>query len=569
MKYLFIILLLFIGVAFSVNAQDKLVLKNGRTIEVNIIRTQDTRVEYTYPGETSVYERPKSAISYIIYKDGRTEYTDESARPAQSRTRTSSSSTTPSQSASSSSGDDRTWQDVKATFMESDVNGLKRLKRVTASSKISYKDAISQLKKKTAEMGGNTVLVMDDAEDSGASIEVMGIAYLDESTGAISSPVSPQRSSSNVSSSESDSNVRRRRIAQQMGSYSDDSQLEYQDNTKNTSQSTSRSSQTASRQPSVETATPDAVHLMSGRVIRGIIEEFEPDDFVSIRTPNNKIVEYSMDDVKSISRGSSKKSSQQASRQPTTRRNTDFDDEIDDNDEYDKYNSRRSSGTQRQEKNYNDYSESGYKGTFDVGYALHMTIGEKGAFELSTSHGYQINKYLFIGAGVGLNMYSARDPQLYTNIGSTTNDDKFPQYVGTIANGKTELDNSVTYMHAVDSSYMVLPVFLDVRAYLPINDSPIIPYAMFKIGYSFNLSDGFGNMGMYMNPSIGAKYRISPALGINFSVGYTYQKYGGIPKDGGYGFYYYDSATDKASPDNIRYVAKGAGGINFKLGVEF
>ena len=87
---------------------------------------------------------------------------------------------------------------------------------------------------------------------------------------------------------------------------------------------------------------------------------------------------------------------------------------------------------------------------------------------------------------------------------------------------------------------------------------------MFRFGYAFNLSDGFKGMGIYMNPAIGLTYNISNMVGINFSIGYSYQSYGGIPKNGGYGYYYY-----KAVNDNNKYEAKGAGGLSLKLGIEF
>jgi hypothetical protein len=74
-------------------------------------------------------------------------------------------------------------------------------------------------------------------------------------------------------------------------------------------------------------------------------------------------------------------------------------------------------------------------------------------------------------------------------------------------------------------------------------------------------------MGLYLNPAVGVKYRVSPKLGITFSAGYAYQSYGGIPANGGYGYYYYKSSADKAA--NVKYEAKGAGGVSLKLGIEF
>ena len=85
---------------------------------------------------------------------------------------------------------------------------------------------------------------------------------------------------------------------------------------------------------------------------------------------------------------------------------------------------------------------------------------------------------------------------------------------------------------------------------------------MLRFGYAFNLSDGFSGMGFYLNPAVGLQFKFSPKLGAHFSLGYAYQNYGGIPKEGGYGYYYIKA-------DEQKYEAKGAGGISLKLGIEF
>jgi hypothetical protein len=582
MKHIVILsLLLFCGTTFVVNAQDKLVLRNGRSIEVNIQRSLEDRVEYTYPGEATVYERPKSAISYILYENGRKEICDESLRAAENASQrrqttptTSNSQTTarvaPTRSNSQTNSDGVFWQDVKTTFMTSDVDNLTRLQRVSATSNVSYKDAILKLKKKAAEIGGTMVLVMDDPDSTnGEQIEVIGIAYRDDSreVTAPASTVSRERTNTNTNTpAENASNSRRRRILQQMDGYNNDSRPEPVDNTvsqprteRNQPAATNRNSQKEDSYNDVSSA-PDAIYLLSGRVIRGTIEEFEPDDFVSIRSESGKVYEYSMDDVRRVQRGSAARtnssSRQSANKQQnanTQRRTNSVD--YEDNDDYASRNSNNNRRTSRYDEDYYDAggSVSGYKGTFDLGYTLPIGVGEKGRFEVHTSHGYQLNDYLFVGVGVGLHIYSARDPLLKTNMGK----EKYPQYVN---NDKYKMD-SVTYMHAVDSSFMTLPIFLDVRGYYPMGK--ISPFVMFRLGYSFNLTDGFGGMGLYMNPAVGIKYNMSPKLGVALSLGYSVQGYGGIPTDGGYGFYYIKDRT------GLPYEAKNAGGFTLKLGVEF
>jgi len=582
MKQSIICLLLLIGATYCLHAQDKIFLRNGRSIEVKVQRSLNDRVEYNYPGETSIYERPKTAISYILYEDGRREVCDENMRSSQSNTssrtssagRTATNNTATSARNRASNNAEVFWQDVKTTFVDSDVKNMSRLQRISAVSDVSYKDAIQQLKRKAAAIGGTTVLVMDDPNDRGNDIEVMGIAYRDESMEY--APRSANERSN--TSTESDSNARRRRIAQQMSSYNNDSDLDFEDysnssprNTRNTSSSSRNNNSSRQDYDDEDDRSSDAIYLTNGRVIRGTIEEFEPDDFVSVRTSAGRVYEYSMDDVKRVSHGRSARSSSSARNNKTAANKSQSSRSSSRYDDDDRYSNNRSSSRYEDD----DYSISGYKGTFDVGYNLTFG-GEKGIIELSTSHGYQINTNLFVGAGVGWHIYMKRDPLLKSNMGSKT----YPQY----ANGATSVNLSTdgttklyphSYRRAIDSSFMMLPIFVDIRGYLPMS-SPITPFASAKVGYTFNISDGFGGAGIYMAPSVGAKYNITPRIGLTLSIGYTFQGLGesgtitsGSGNDakttikGGYGYYTYKDDKKEV------FKTTSAQGIHIKLGVEF
>ena len=568
MRYTFFCFLFLIGAFNFLHAQDKIVLRTGKTIEVRVDRVLDDEVRYNYPGETLIYSRPKTAISYIIYADGRKEIFDESLRSSGNNTQSRPATvvTTPPASRNRLLEDEEVfWQDVKTAYEEADVKGMTRLQRITVSSSVSYRDAIQQLKKKTAEIGGTTILIMDVPENE--NIEIMGIAYRDEKI-----EVAPRNANERSSvPAESSSNTRRRTIAQQMEGYNNDSNLQYEDNSRNARTTTtpprttqpsrtttqpSRNTNTQSRQAPANNAEPDAVYLTDGRVIRGIIEEFEPDEFVSIRTATGRVHEFYMDDVRNITFESARANVRQTTpaRSPAAtppRSNARYED--------DRYGNNNRGSSRYNDDYYDNYGVSGYKGIFDVGYNISMGgTGEKGNLEINTSHGYQINEYLFAGAGLGLHIYNARDTAM-------KNPSNYPHYVGNVntTTGKITPADSVTYMHAVDSSFMTLPIFLDIRGYLPLQNSKLSPYFMLRFGYAFNLSDGFSGMGIYMNPALGLKFQMSPMIGLNFSIGYAFQSYGGIPRDGGYGFYYIKDSS------NTKYEAKGSGGISLKLGIEF
>lgn len=52
-------------------------------------------------------------------------------------------------------------------------------------------------------------------------------------------------------------------------------------------------------------------------------------------------------------------------------------------------------------------SNNCYRGFIDAGYSIGVGDYEFGRFEVNTSHGYQFNPYLFLGAGVGFHFMSS------------------------------------------------------------------------------------------------------------------------------------------------------------------
>ena len=48
----------------------------------------------------------------------------------------------------------------------------------------------------------------------------------------------------------------------------------------------------------------------------------------------------------------------------------------------------------------------GYRGLVDIGYTIGVGDFDNGRFEITTSHGYQFNSWLFIGGGMGINRWS-------------------------------------------------------------------------------------------------------------------------------------------------------------------
>lgn len=112
---------------------------------------------------------------------------------------------------------------------------------------------------------------------------------------------------------------------------------------------------------------------------------------------------------------------------------------------------------------------TGYKGFIDLGYTFGVGDFGEDRIAFSTTHGYQVNPYIFAGIGAGINYYTSPDA-------------------------------------------WSVPIFADVRGTF-LNNS-ITPFIDLKIGYSILDAEGF-----YLSPSIGCRIR-----NFNISVGYELQK---------------------------------------------
>lgn len=154
----------------SVNAQDKVIFKNGDTISVKIIKNEEKSIEYQYPGETLVNVKNKREIRQIIYESGRIEEIKQGIEVPVI-----------------TSPDD--WDKVVETYLESDVEGLTRIDQIKATSgwggslgsSLGYKDAIKKLKKKAAKLGAGVILIHgqpnQSASSRGGGVQVIATAY--------------------------------------------------------------------------------------------------------------------------------------------------------------------------------------------------------------------------------------------------------------------------------------------------------------------------------------------------------------------------------------------------------
>ena len=165
-----------------------------------------------------------------------------------------------------------------------------------------------------------------------------------------------------------------------------------------------------------------------------------------------------------------------------------------------------------------------YRGFVDAGYSGGIGDYDFGRFEVNTSHGYQINPYLFIGAGTGLHFmasYKTKDMDIPLDIRDSKVD---------------------------------IPVFANIRCnFLKKKVSPFIDVK----GGTYVTNNG----GLYVNASAGCRFSINEKQAINLSVGYTTEKLQ---------FETFDRFTGHTSMDYTRYTTLyDTEAITIKLGFEF
>lgn len=188
----------------------------------------------------------------------------------------------------------------------------------------------------------------------------------------------------------------------------------------------------------------EVVYLKNGSIIRGVIIEQIPNVSLKIQTPDNSLFVCQMSEVEKITK------EVQGERR-----------------------SNRARCSSLQLNNNSGIASRGYKGFVETGYSLGTGDCSVNRFEISTSHGYQFNPYLFLGAGLGISYYD-------------------------------------------ESNLTAIPVFVDFRTNFIKNK--ITPIAGIKFGYSSGDLEGF-----YGCIDLGVRFGMSGKKAMTVKLGYTSQ----------------------------------------------
>ena len=157
-------------VVITAYAQDKVVLKNGKELSVKIVKNDESTIEFQYPGESLLNVKNKREIKCIIYESGRIEEVNQGIEIPIIK-------------------NEKDWEKVVETYLESDVEGLTRVDEIKATSgwggamgsSLGYKKCINKLKKRAAKLGASVILIHGQPNQSasslGGGVQVIATAY--------------------------------------------------------------------------------------------------------------------------------------------------------------------------------------------------------------------------------------------------------------------------------------------------------------------------------------------------------------------------------------------------------
>jgi len=254
----------------------------------------------------------------------------------------------------------------------------------------------------------------------------------------------------------------------------------------------------------------EVVHLTDGSIIKGFILEQVPDDYLKIETASGKIYIIEMYEVEKITKERTRARTQsqtqmrtQTQAQSVNRRqysnqynypgdrNTRRESQRYYNDDYDDYNDYYDN------KQYSFFPNKGYKGFIELGFSYgtnssvkynnqKTNFGGVHRFEFSTSHGFFISPYAFLGLGAGIHFYT----------------------------GYSDDDGNYQSFDEID---LAIPIFAHVRTHFI--DKKVSPFVDVKLGYSVHEITG-----TYFSPSVGCRFSKGSRSAFWISMGYTLQQ---------------------------------------------
>jgi len=235
------------------------------------------------------------------------------------------------------------------------------------------------------------------------------------------------------------------------------------DNTSQSDKQTYNSNQEANSRVVSRNNNQDAVYLKNGSIIRGSIIEGNAGNYIKIATADGSVFLYQMDDIETITYAAAPE--------------------------------RRNNRPLSTPTNDNRFRPS-YKGIVEmVNYYLGIGDNSVDRMHFNFINGLQASPDFSFGIGIGIQYYL--DGFSFYNYNSYNNYNNY---------------NTV---------HVLFPIFADFRVNFA--RSRVSPYLSADIGYSFDGSNDFEGVGIFINPTIGVNFKITRRFALHVGVGYALQ----------------------------------------------
>lgn len=218
----------------------------------------------------------------------------------------------------------------------------------------------------------------------------------------------------------------------------------------------------------------DVVYLKNGSVIHGMIIEQVPNESIKIQTKDRNIFVFKMDEILKITKEEVQSTSVATDKKPA---------EVVPVKKVKKVQGYTNITEMTFARSFTHLEEE-YDALGFYRYSHFVDINNGPCLGIQTINGYQFNRHFSAGVGIGMKAYS---------------------------------------------DLFLVPLFLDLRATLL--DAKVTPFVAGEIGGSFTryqvwgISTGYDDEGGLMGTiAAGVKFFPVPNMGLNFSVGYNYQK---------------------------------------------
>lgn len=158
----------------------------------------------------------------------------------------------------------------------------------------------------------------------------------------------------------------------------------------------------------------DIISLTDGNVIRGYLVEYTFGKNASIKTSNGSLFVYNTDEIAQVTKEKQIQNSTSTIKEYNYSSSTSV--STNTPNEY-RYSSSRSSQLDDDMAEINRYkARKGYRGFASITPSYYISNGI-GSLEISTTHGFQINHYCFVGGGIGVDIIGDAEDYLLNSSG--------------------------------------------------------------------------------------------------------------------------------------------------------